>query len=153
MGIRYSHLSDAERCAIETKLKEGLSQAAIARALRRHPSSISREIKRGFWRSFGCYLAHFLKRAQAGLSRRKLDPQMLKPAWAPVLFGLRQDWSPQQLCDRLNDGALPAGIAPPGLTLSHETIYRAIYGMPRGQQHAALVKMLRRSTSGRRRPR
>jgi len=159
MGIRYSHLSDTERWAIESKLKDGLSQAAVARSLRRHPSSISREIKRGHWRGFNCYLAEFgrrfyaLKRAQAGLSRRKLDSQMLKPAWTPVLFGLRQDWSPQQLCDRLKDGALPPEVAPPGLTLSHETIYRAIYGMPAGQQHAQLLKLLRRSKAGRRRPR
>jgi IS30 family transposase len=45
-----------------------------------------------------------------------------------VLFGLRQDWSPQQLCDRLKDGMIPAAYLPGSLRrLSHETIYRAIY--------------------------
>jgi IS30 family transposase len=67
---------------------------------------------------------------------------------------LRQEWSPQQISDRLRDGALPVDVVPAGLrTLSHETIYRAIYGMPAGQQHAQLVRMLRRSLGGRRRPR
>lgn len=159
MGVRYSHLSDAERGAIEIKLREGLKQAAIARSLRRHPSTICRELRRGNPR-LDRYLAHFgqlyyaRKRQHAGQCRRKLDSAMLNPAWATVLFGLQQDWSPQQLCDRLNDGALPASVVPPGLlTLSHETIYRAIYDMPRGQQHAELVRLLRRSRGGRRRPR
>jgi IS30 family transposase len=79
---------------------------------------------------------------------------MLKPAWKTVLFGLQQEWSPQQLCDRLKDGAIPAAYVPAdGLTLSHETIYRAIYGMPVGRQHAELVRLLRLSRAGRRKPR
>jgi transposase, IS30 family len=160
MGSKYSHLSDAERWAIETKLKERLSQAAIGRFLGRHRSTVCRERKRGHWQPFNLYLAEFgrryyaLKRAQAGQSRRKLDAQMLKPAWKTVLFGLAQDWSPQQLCDRLNDGALPSYVVPPGLhCLSHQTIYRAIFDMPPSQQRATLVKLLRRSQSGRRRAR
>jgi IS30 family transposase len=94
------------------------------------------------------------KRSAAGHARRKLDALMRKPAWSVVMFGLRQEWSPQQISDRLRDGALPVDVVPAGLrTLSHETIYRAIYGMPAGQQHAQLVRMLRRSLGGRRRPR
>ena len=160
MGIKYSHLSDAERWAIESKIKDGLSLASIGRSLRRHRSTVLRESRRGHWKGLDRYLAEFgrryyaAKRVLAGASRRKLDAQMRKPAWKPVLFGLRQEWSPEQLCDRLKDGALPAGVVPPGLlSLSHETIYRAIYDMPAGQQHAALVKMLRRSRGGRRRTR
>jgi hypothetical protein len=56
--------------------------------------------------------------ASAGTGRRKLDPLMRNLAWQPVLFGLQQDWSPQQLCDRLKDGALPAWVVPAGLTLN-----------------------------------
>ena len=160
MGTRYSHLSQAERWAIETKLKDGLSYAAIGRSLRRSRSTIMRETRRGRWSGFDRYLSEFglrfyqAKRKQAGESRRKLDTQMRKPAWKTVLFGLRQDWSPQQLCDRLKDGALPPSVVAPGLhSLSHETIYRAIYGMPPGQQHAGLVKLLRHSLAGRRKPR
>jgi len=159
MGKRYSHLSDAERWAIETRLSEGWSYAAIGRSLKRDRSTILREARRGHWSKLNRYLAEFgrryywRKRVQAGLDRRKLDAQMLKPAWITVLFGLRQDWSPQQLCDRLKDGMIPPVALPPGgLTLSHETIYRAIFGIPAGRQHAWLVKMLRRSKSGRRKP-
>jgi len=158
MGTRYSHLSDAERWAIETKLKDGLGQASIGRSLNRHRSTICRERKRGRKPPFSLYLADFgrryyaHKRALAGRSRRKLDPQMRHPAWTTVLFGLSQDWSPQQLCDRLNDGALPAHAVPAGVHgLSHQTIYRAISDMPPSQQRATLTKLLRRSLSGRRR--
>jgi IS30 family transposase len=160
MGLKYSHLSDAERWAIDTKLKERQSLAAIGRTLGRHRSTICRERKRGYWQPFNAYLADFgrryyaLRRAKAGLARRKLDQHMRKPAWKTVLFGLTQDWSPQQLCDRLKDGLLPASVVPPGLhSLSHQTIYRSIFDMPPSQQRATLVKLLRRSQAGRRRSR
>jgi transposase, IS30 family len=160
MGSKYSHLSEAERLFIENQLRDGVSLAAIGRALHRHPSTICRERRRGYWQPFNRYLAQFgsrfygSKRALAGSARRKLDPHMRNPAWKTVLFGLRQDWSPQQLCDRLNDGVLADSVVPAGLTcLSHETIYRSIFAMPPGQQRAALAKMLRRSRSGRRKPR
>jgi IS30 family transposase len=160
MGLKYSHLSDAERWAIETKLKDRVSQAAIGRSLGRHRSTICRERKRGHWKAFDLYLAEFgrryyaLKRAISGHSRRKLDPQMRNPAWKTVLFGLAQDWSPQQLCDRLKDRALPAYAVPHGVNgLSHQTIYRAILDMPPSQQRATLTRLLRRSRGGRRRSR
>ena len=152
MGKIYSHLSDTERWTVESKLSEGLSYAAIGRTLKRHRSTILREARRGHWSGFDRYLAEFgrryywRKRVEAGVARCKLDAQMLKPAWTPVLFGLRQDWSPQQLCDRLKDGMIPPASLPAGVhSLSHETIYRAIYGMPAGQQ--------RLSKAGRRKPR
>ena len=160
MGTRYSHLSDTERWTVESKLSEGWSYAAIGRSLDRDRSTIMREARRGRWSAFGRYLAEFgrryyrRKRVEAGISRCKLDAQMLKPAWTTVLFGLRQDWSPQQLCDRLKDGLIPPAHLPAGVrSLSHETIYRAIYGIPAGQQHAELVKTLRHSRAGRRKPR
>lgn len=44
------------------------------------------------------------------------------------------------------------GLLSAGCTyVSHETIYRAIYGMPRGAQRRELVALLRQSRSGRRR--
>jgi transposase, IS30 family len=160
MGTRYSHLSETDRWAIETKLREGLSYASIGRAIRRDRSTVMREARRGRCSKLDRYLAEFgrrfyrRKRVEAGSSRCKLDAQLLKPAWTTVLFGLRQDWSPQQLCDRLKDGMIPSAHLPAGVhSLSHETIYRAIYGMPAGQQHADLVKMLRHSKAGRRKPR
>ena len=160
MGTRFPHLSDTERWAVESKLSEGWSYAAIGRTLNRDRSTIMREARRGRWSGLGRYLAEFGRRyyqrnrVEAGIARCKLDAQMLSPAWTTVLFGLRQDSSPQQLCDRLKDGMIPPAHLPAGVSsLSHETIYRAIYGMPAGQQHAELVRMLRHSRAGRRKPR
>ncbi|MDN3072768.1 hypothetical protein IGJ24_001286 [Enterococcus sp. DIV0546] len=45
--MSYNHLSAEERGQIEAYLKEGVSQAEIARRLDRHRSAISRESKRG----------------------------------------------------------------------------------------------------------
>lgn len=160
MGTKYSHLTDTERWTIESKRSEGWTHAAIGRVLGRDRSTILREVRRGLCVGFNRYLAEFgrryyaLKRVEAGISRCKLDPHMLKPAWKTVMFGLNQDWSPQQLCDRLRHGMIPLQLLPfSGFTLSHETVYRAIYGMPAGPLHAHLVKLLRRSPAGRRRPR
>ena len=160
MGKRYSHPSETECWAIESKLSEGWSYAAIGRFLKRSRSTIMRGRRRGHWSGFNRYLAefgrryHLRKRHEAGVARCKLDAQMLKPAWITVLFGLRQEWSLQQLCDRLKDGMIPLTHLPAGVrSLSHETIYRAIYGMPAGQQHAELVKLLRHSKAGRRKHR
>ena len=86
MGIKYSHFSNSERWAIESKIKDGLSFAAIGRSLGRHRSSIMRESRRGIFPGFDRYLAEFGRRyywqlrVQAGHCRRKLDSEMLKPA-------------------------------------------------------------------------
>ncbi|QSQ07786.1 hypothetical protein H0A61_00102 [Koleobacter methoxysyntrophicus] len=44
----FKHLSEFERGQIYALLKEGYSQAEIAKKLGRHRSTISREIKRRF---------------------------------------------------------------------------------------------------------
>ena len=44
--MSYCHFSLVERSQIELMHKQGLSQAEMARALGRHPSSIGRELRR-----------------------------------------------------------------------------------------------------------
>ena len=44
MGNQYSHLSSEERACIMLRLRDGFSSRAIARELRRSPSSVTREI-------------------------------------------------------------------------------------------------------------
>ena len=46
---KYKHLSNEARFFIHTSLREGQTQAKIAKALNRHPSTISREIRKGMW--------------------------------------------------------------------------------------------------------
>lgn len=44
--MTYSQLTEGERYQIYGLLKEGVTQKAIAKNLERHPSTISRELKR-----------------------------------------------------------------------------------------------------------
>ena len=62
--MSYNHLSAEERGQIEAYLKEGISQAEIARRLDRHRSTISREIKRGAEQRKKKSLASFLIKQQ-----------------------------------------------------------------------------------------
>ena len=82
------------------------------------------------------------RRDAAAMSRRKLDPAGVSPYWKLVLPYLHLGWSPQQICGRLHLMASSPSI-------SHETIYCAIYAMPRGSLRTELVKCLRKSHAGR----
>ena len=158
MGLQYSHLSETERLLIENGRLSGLSYAAIGRITKRSTSTVARECMRGHWEGFGRYMALFgqrhyqAARRHAGLLRRKLGPDLDSSMWQLVRRGLAVHWSPQQIAGRIRMldplyGALQAGP----LYVSHETIYRAIYGMPRSPQRTELIMLLRQSRAGRRR--
>jgi transposase, IS30 family len=158
MGIHYSHLSDSDRLYIEVLHRHGASCAGIARYLRRHRSTISREFSRA--KSFGVrsYIAHFgqryysASRRRAGLARRKLGLDLSSAAWQHVRAGLALHRSPQEIAGRLRDSCFVAGshLLHPAY-VSHETIYCAIYALPRGTLRSELIRQLTRSPEGRRR--
>jgi IS30 family transposase len=82
--------------------------------------------------------------------RRKLGGDLRSACWQHVLAGLRRGWSPQQIAGRLK--AMDCAANDPSLStpyVSHETIYCAIYAQPRGTLRTELVKLLRKSHSGR----
>jgi IS30 family transposase len=80
--------------------------------------------------------------------RRKLGSDVRSPLWRVVRRDLRAGWSPQQIAGRLRlMHAKPQSLR--SLTVSHETIYCAIYAMPRGSLRTELVKLLRKSHRGR----
>lgn len=154
MGTHYSHLSEADRLSIESLLTLGHSCRSIAAMLGFSPSTISREVHRGSGQPFdyearvGQFEAR-RRRRLASRQRRKLGTNMRSPRWRAVLAGLRRGWSPQQIAGRLrlmhtNDDAPASSVH-----VSHETIYCAIYAMPRGTLRTELVKLLRKSHSGR----
>lgn len=152
MPRNFSHLSHENRITIESLRAEGASMRSIASALNVSPSTVSREIDRSGGKSAGWYLAvkgqraRQRARADAGAARCKLGPDTSSSAWQHVLGGLRVGWSPEQIAGRLkttSPGSLPA------FAVSHETIYSAIYAMPRGTLRTELVTLLRRSHSGR----
>lgn len=158
MGTQYSHLSDSERFQIEALTFRGCKDAEIARALLRHRSTIGRERQRGLWAAFGRYLAEFghrhysQARRRAGLARRKLGPDLSSARWQHVIQGLRCDHSPQIIAGRLRafDPLRGFGPAHP-LYVSHETMYRAVYDLPRSQLKTELISHLWQSRAARRR--
>jgi transposase, IS30 family len=157
MGTHYSHLSSAERLHIEVFHRLGVLPSHIGRFLGRHPGTIGREITRA--KSFGtqAYIAHFGQRyysnarLHAGLARRKLGSDLHSPAWQHVRAGLALRRSPQEIAGRLRESCfIPGSHLHLPEFVSHETIYCAIYALPRGTLRSELVRQLTRSPAGRR---
>ncbi len=148
MRPHYKQLTTDDRLVIESLLAQGLSCRAVAARLGVHASTISRERRRGQFPGWDRYLAvigeraRTAGRARAGLGRRKLGLDALSSLWPVVLPFLRKGWSPEQIAGRLR-------CMPDSPTISHETIYAAIYAMPRGSLRSELVSLLRKSHAGR----
>ena len=151
MGTSYSHLSYGERLAIADGLRDGLSKRAIARLLRRDVSTVSRELKRDPWPHEGyydaarSYFGAVRRRSWSRSGRRKL--RRGTPLFETVTGQLRQGWSPLQIAGRLRrmepeDASQRA---------CHETIYVALYALPRGELRRDLLACMRQGHQTRRR--
>ncbi|WP_407951213.1 IS30 family transposase [Parachitinimonas caeni] len=144
MGKIYSHLTESERVRIQAGLESGLSLRGIAQQLGRPASAVSRELKR----AGGAGAYHATRASDAAKQRRRRGPVKLKPGSAlreRVIEGLRQRWSPEQIAGRLRQ-MYPDN---PDLHVCHETIYRALYVMPRGELRKELIGLLRRAHKAR----
>jgi IS30 family transposase len=157
MGTYYSQLSNNDRHVTEVFVRLGIHPAAIARFLGRHRSTICREVSRArAYNGASCYVAHFGQlyseraRKNAGLARRKLGCDFSSPAWLHVRQGLAAGLSPQLIAGRLADSCFIPGshLLHPAF-VSHQTIYCAIYALPRGTLRTELMSQLLRSRSGR----
>ncbi len=116
--MSYHQLTSEERYALSALRKQGFSQAAIARALGRHRSTISREIRRNQkQRWYRAEDAEARARTRRRNSRR--NHRMRAADWALICSKLRELWSPQQIVGRLGKQGR--------LKVSHETIYRHIW--------------------------
>jgi len=148
MHPHYKQLTADDRLVIESLLADGLSLRAVGARLGVHASTICRERQRGLLPGFNRYLSVVGQRARqagrcsAGLARRKLGANAASGYWPLVLPYLRKGWSPQQIAGRLRD-------MPQSPRISHETVYAAIYAMPRGALRSELVCLLRKSHAGR----
>jgi len=152
MGNCYEQLVAEERGAIMSMIEQGQSLRAIARLIGRSPGTVSRELRRNGYRSEReCSpmgrprIANGYDAARAGRRARRLRhkarvPRKLDPAgvlWLVVKQHLARGWSPEQIAGRLG-------------FVSHETIYTAIYAMPRGQLRRELTSLLRQRHRARR---
>jgi transposase, IS30 family len=154
MGACYDRLTYLERLTISDGRYRRLSMRAIARMLNRAPSTVSRELKRLGPHRQGYSPAPALHRALAARRKsregsRKLHPG--SPLFAHVADQLREGWSPLQIAGRLRtmDDADRPGPNTLG-TVSHETIYQALYALPYGELRKELLAHLRQGRQNRR---
>ncbi|RQS69210.1 IS30 family transposase [Burkholderia sp. Bp8963] len=138
----YQQLQPEERMRIDFWREEGLSLRAIARKLKRAPSTLSRELARNT-QTNGLYCPRVAQascdaRRQAGRPDPKLAPDSILWGLVRRLLCERQ-WSPQEIAGTLKR-VFPDD---PSLHVSHETIYNAIYAQPRGELRRELIACLR----------
>jgi IS30 family transposase len=150
MGKHYHHFSALERNVLQHQLNLGSSQAQIALTLSRSRSTVWREVRRNSAaaspssRSAQDYDAGLA--SNASLARRRRGLVRLasgSPLRASVFKQIRLGWSPQQVSGRLKLMDQPQ-------TVSHETIYQAIYVLPKGELRRDLIGLLRQGRKLRR---
>ncbi len=156
MGMHYSQIDLAERRKIQHLRDAKIPVKAIAAELGRHRSTIHREIRRNFYhdplrdkwgheyKGYYCVSANrFAKNRRRHRTKLTIRPALREH----VITKLREGWSPQQIAGRLKREPMPAG------TISHETIYRYVYG-PEGREQnlyelLAMARRRRRQRYGR----
>ncbi len=141
---KTNKLTLEERIKIRTFLECFVNPAQIARKLNRHRSTISRELNKwGIKKNFQDYdphLAQWFAVDNFGLVHRaevKLEksPKLLKL----VIKKLKLRWSPQQISGWLSI-KFPSDKS---MSISHESIYKYIYSVARGELKKELISYLR----------
>nr|WP_184539382.1 IS30 family transposase [Micromonospora polyrhachis] len=141
-------MSVDDRILIADLRREGRSLRSIAAEVGRDPSTISRELRRNAHPGTGDYRPHA---AQARAEQRRPRPKTGKLAANPrlrqaVQDGLDRKWSPEQIVQRLRRDFPDQ----PGMHVTHETIYQALYVQGRGELRRELTRALRTGRAVRR---
>ena len=140
MAKIYKHLTTQERSVVMTMRDDLCSLRSIAKRLCRSVSTISRELQRTS--GAGVYDANV---AHLQCQARRVAPRRIPKLHADsVLFQVVRHqlsllWSPQQIARKLRL-LWPDN---PEKSVSHETIYNAIYVHPRGELKRELIACLR----------
>ena len=117
----------------------------IGKLLGRHHSTIAREVERnGGAKEYRAVEAQ--RRAEENLLRpkeRKLESS--SRAHDAVNDGLREEWSPKQISERLHED----NPDDPDMCISHETIYECLYLQARGELRTQLKIALRQGRTRR----
>ena len=154
MGKIYQQLNLADRTMIQVQLEMGVKPSVIASVLNRSASTISRELRRNNWVRpklprgpgrppiAGGYRAEGSEKRARALTVEPKVERRLRPGvalWEHVMGYLKEGYSPEQISGTL------AIVHPttPMLQVSHETIYTAIYAMPRGELRTEVIGWLR----------
>lgn len=150
----YKQLSIEERSVIQAQLTLGFKPSWIAVGLGRSVSTISRELRRNGWVKLkekpgrgrpaiaGKYRAVLAQGRADGLSAKPRVERRLQSGnvlWKAVMDYLRLGYSPEQIAGTLKT----VNADHLNLQVSHETIYGAIYLMPRGELRTEVIGWLR----------
>ncbi|AFM10722.1 IS30 family transposase [Turneriella parva] len=95
----YVQLSNEERLCIEESLRQGRHAGRIARDLKRHPSTIYREIRRNSMpRHYSARCAKdAARRRQTNTNAAKVTPEL----WSQIGASLKSTLSPEQIAGRM----------------------------------------------------
>jgi IS30 family transposase len=160
MTKNYQHLCLDERAHIQWLLERRFTVRAIARTVNRAPSTICRELARNGWArptlprgrgrpvvAGGYRPVQAQQRADVEARHARKAPR-LRPGtwlWAQMRRLLGKGHSPEQIAGilrRMHPGE-------PDRNVSHETIYTAIYAMPRGELRTEIIGLLRQARRAR----
>ncbi|TLF33212.1 IS30 family transposase [Microbacterium sp. 5K110] len=141
-------LSELDRVAIADRLQAGESIRAIAKALVRSPSTISREVRRNSSPVSGNYRPYSAQvRADSRLPRPKTGKIAENVELRDYIQSkLELRWSPEQIVNMLRR-EFPDR---PEMHVVHETIYQALYVQGRGELRRELHIALRTGRARRR---
>lgn len=117
--MRYHQLTSEERYALSTLKKQGHSQSEIARSLKRHRSTICRELQRNTRKDGGYRPFTAQERANGRRYRSRRNWRFTDREWRLVREQLTEFWSPEQIAGHLRKERR--------LFISHETIYRYVW--------------------------
>ena len=108
----YTQLTREQRYQLSALLKMGDSQTEIAEVIGMHKSTISREIRRNRGqRGYRPKQAHYMAKER----HKKPAPRIQVETWELIESKLREDWSPEQISERLKRDK--------DIQVSHESIY------------------------------
>ena len=132
------HLSSHEREEIRAGLERGETFTAIAVALGRAVSTVSREVAANGGRdNYQAWRSH--ERARERTRRPKPSKLSHPPLCAQVSAWLEELWSPEEIAHRL-----PIQFPhDPMMRVSHETIYQSLFVQGRGELRRELHRCLR----------
>ena len=125
-----TQLTQEERYQIEALLKVDHPQSGIVALLKRHKSTISRELRRN--RGLRGYRPGQAQRLALARREAKAKPRIAPGAWERVESLLCEEWSPEQVSGWLSGEQ--------GLHVSHEWIHQHVYADKRqgGDLHTHL---------------
>ncbi len=144
MGKTHKHLTQEKRSEIYLLHAGGKSRGTIAKILGVHKSTISRELKRNTDSNVGIYLpdkAQVLAQQRRGCPGSKIE--RFKVLQTTIVDHLAMGWSPEVIAGRLKTENFEH-------TISHESIYKWIYG--EGKKHNLIQYLVRRKRKRGQRP-